>query len=496
MEITSSSPKKFENVGTLACVFGFLVSFLRKRWLSLVNFAKLGKKLAKDDPRRIMHAIKVGMAISLVSLFYYLHPLYSTLGVSGMWAVLTVVVVFEYSVGGTIGKGTNRMVATCTAGGLAVGAHHLADLSGKTGEPILLLVFGFIVGKFCHIQTAIMTFMRFFPKLKARYDYGLLIFILTFSLVAVSGYRDDEVFMIALNRFKTIVVGCLITMLVCILICPVWMGTELHNLISNNIDKIGTFLEVFGGEFFEVVDEMKADKSSLVKYKSVLATKSSEDTMANLAKWEPGHGKFRFRHPWKQYLRIGALTRQCAYKIDALSSYLNMDSQGKTPDSFKETCIKLSSETGKALRELAHGMKKMKKTTLFVKAHLKESRLAAEELKSLLKSMNFPEGFNLLELLPNATVASLLIEIVTCTEEIAEAVNELAALAHFKTVVSAVAPTDDPSVRQSQKDDDVEKGGHVAVTVESDVAPKVKGNNNNADNEMINHQLGIAIVCK
>lgn len=48
--------------------------------------------------------------------------------------------------GATLGKGLNRMVSTCLAGFLGVLAHYLADLSGKTGEPILLALFGFIVG--------------------------------------------------------------------------------------------------------------------------------------------------------------------------------------------------------------------------------------------------------------------------------------------------------------------------------------------------------------
>lgn len=48
---------------------------------------------------------------------------------------------------------------------------------------------------------------------------------------------------------------------------------------------------------------------------------------ANLARWEPGHGRFRLRHPWKQYLKIGALTRKCAYHIEALNGYLGSDTK-------------------------------------------------------------------------------------------------------------------------------------------------------------------------
>lgn len=56
-------------------------------------------KLAKNDQRRVIHSLKVGLALTLVSLFYYFQPLYNTFHDSATWAVITVVVVFEYTVG-------------------------------------------------------------------------------------------------------------------------------------------------------------------------------------------------------------------------------------------------------------------------------------------------------------------------------------------------------------------------------------------------------------
>ena len=47
----------------------------------------------------------------------------------------------------------------------------------------------------------------------------------------------------------------------------------------------------------------------------------------NFARWEPRHGRFRFRHPWKHYLKIGSVTRQCAYRIDTLNGYINSEIQ-------------------------------------------------------------------------------------------------------------------------------------------------------------------------
>jgi len=86
--------------------------------------------------------------------------------------------------------------------------------------------------------------MRFIPALKP-YDYGLMIFILTFSMVSVSSYkykpkdwRKD-----VKDRIIAIIIGSVIAIVVCICICPVWNGEDLQNLIAKNIEKLGNFLE-------------------------------------------------------------------------------------------------------------------------------------------------------------------------------------------------------------------------------------------------------------
>lgn len=65
----------------------------------ILNFIMRIKKLGQDDPRRIAHSFKVALAITLVSMVYYLGPLYKGIGDAGVWAILTVVVVFEYTAG-------------------------------------------------------------------------------------------------------------------------------------------------------------------------------------------------------------------------------------------------------------------------------------------------------------------------------------------------------------------------------------------------------------
>jgi hypothetical protein len=63
------------------------------------GFARKVWKIGADDPRRAVHSLKVGLALTLVSIVYYTRPVYDGVGGNAMWAVMTVVVVFEYTVG-------------------------------------------------------------------------------------------------------------------------------------------------------------------------------------------------------------------------------------------------------------------------------------------------------------------------------------------------------------------------------------------------------------
>jgi len=65
----------------------------------LVNFTNMVVKLGKDDPRRIIHSFKFGFALVLISILQYFRPSFYVLGDNIMWAVITVVLVLEFSVG-------------------------------------------------------------------------------------------------------------------------------------------------------------------------------------------------------------------------------------------------------------------------------------------------------------------------------------------------------------------------------------------------------------
>ncbi|KAK9727060.1 hypothetical protein RND81_05G255400 [Saponaria officinalis] len=396
----------------------------------IINYTAMVEKIARDDPRRLVHSCKVGLALTLVSLLYYFKPLYDSFGVSAMWAVMTVVVIFEFTVGATLGKGLNRATATLVAGGLGVGTHHLASLCGKIGEPVL-------IGSFVFLLAAVATFIRFFPKIKARYDYGFLIFILTFSFISISGYRGLEIIELAHKRLSTIAIGACVSLLINIFIYPVWAGEELHNSVAHNTELLSHFLEGFVSEYFKLPEgeaNAKDVSKSLQGYKSVLNSKSIEENLANFANWEPGHGKFGYNHPWNQYIKLGVLIRKCAYRIDALCVHINSDVEvpQKLGEQIKEACTLMSYESSKALKKLSKSLKSMKHPSTTVNAHIVSSKAAVKTLNTLLKSGSLWLESELLQIIPLATVASLLIDIVDCTEQIAASAHDLATLAQFK----------------------------------------------------------------
>ncbi|KAL5070336.1 hypothetical protein RYX36_021223 [Vicia faba] len=214
--------------GEISCI---MWTFIASLYFKLCEFIKKSWEIGVNDPRKFIHCVKVGITLTVVSLFYYLNPLYDGVGGNAMWAVMTVVVVFEYTAGSTIYKGINRICGTTLAGLLAFGVHWVAS---KAGEKIELI----IVGVFLFLIASVATFSRFIPIIKARSDYGVMIFILTFSLVSISGYRIDELFDIAKSRISTIIIGTSLCIIVCLIIQPVWAGLDLYVLVIGNLNKL------------------------------------------------------------------------------------------------------------------------------------------------------------------------------------------------------------------------------------------------------------------
>ena len=88
-----------EKVGLMRKGFEWVKKWVKGLVAKLVEVRSKAIALGKDDPRRVIHSLKLGLALTIVSILYYYNPLYANFGVSAMWAVMTVVVVFEFSVG-------------------------------------------------------------------------------------------------------------------------------------------------------------------------------------------------------------------------------------------------------------------------------------------------------------------------------------------------------------------------------------------------------------
>nr|DAD32043.1 TPA_asm: hypothetical protein HUJ06_010894 [Nelumbo nucifera] len=54
--------------------------------------------VGREDPRRIIHSLKVGFTLTLVSLLYLMEPLFQGIGQNAIWAVMAVVVVLEFTI--------------------------------------------------------------------------------------------------------------------------------------------------------------------------------------------------------------------------------------------------------------------------------------------------------------------------------------------------------------------------------------------------------------
>lgn len=439
---------------------GLISGLALKVWM----FLKRAWDVGANDPRKVIHCIKVGLALTVVSLFYFMKPLYDGVGGNAMWAVMTVVVVFEPTVGATLYKCLNRICGTFLAGILAVGIHWVASRSGERLEPL-------VVGVSVFLLATAATFSRLIPSAKSLFDYGAMIFILTFSFVAVSGYRVDKLFEMAHQRISTIIIGTSLCILVIMLVCPIWSGQELHSLIVLNLDKLADSLNGCVIQYFNQTGECTNSKEEADKklqgYKCVLSSKATEESMASFARWEPSHGRFNFRHPWKQYLKIGASMRSCAYCIEALSSCINSENQAaeSVKKHLSTSCLKVSSSSSSAMRELAETVKTMKKSST-IDLLVGEMNSAVEELRNdltslchLLNPSAAPENKEsvtasmeakiatvpLMEIIPVVTLASILIEIAMRIEALVDAVEELAKLAGFGT-------QDDKSNQSKMKD--------------------------------------------
>ncbi|KAG7967483.1 hypothetical protein I3843_08G101100 [Carya illinoinensis] len=396
--------------------------------------SNLREKTNKQDMRKLIHSFKVGIALVLVSFLYLLDPLFSQVGQNAMWAIMTVVVIFEFFAGATLSKGLNRGIGTILGGGLGCLAAALAQEVGGIGNAI-------VVGTSVFIFAAVATYVRQVPNIKKRYDYGAMIFILTFNLVVVSGIRAEKVMRLARERLSTIGMGFVTCIFVSLLVFPVWASDELHDSIASNFEHLAHSIEGCLEEYIASAftnEKENQPRANFNRCKFVMNSKSKDESLANFAKWEPWHGKFGLYYPWIKYLQIGEHLRELAATILSLNGCLQSPRQPPTAqrERIKEPCEAVGSILTWTLRELGESISKMRKchagTSIVPK--LKSTRVEISSVSTKYCKVDHQvidhdqDGG-----LAMATFVFILMEIVEKVEELAKEVDELGELADFRT---------------------------------------------------------------
>ncbi|KAI3741866.1 hypothetical protein L1987_59544 [Smallanthus sonchifolius] len=277
----------------------------QNKFLFVSNIWYFIAKYLEQHEKKVIHSIKIGTALVLVSLLYLLDPLFKHVGESSMWAIMTVVLIYDFFAGATLSKGLLRGIGTILGGALGCLVAYLAEDFGKIGYTT-------VVGTSVFVFGAVATYCRMIPSIKRKCDYGVMIFILTFNLVAVSGLRADKILELARLRLVAIGMGVAVCIITNLLIFPMWAGDELHNLTSSRFNKLACCIEECMEAYFSVGEKTGQLSVNVSGCKSVLNSKSNDESLANFARWEPWHGKFGFSYPWEKYLQIGELLREIA----------------------------------------------------------------------------------------------------------------------------------------------------------------------------------------
>ncbi|KAL1553547.1 aluminum-activated malate transporter 9-like [Salvia divinorum] len=364
---------------------------LKQLWRDSCDYTKNALEMGRKDPRKVVYALKMGFALALVSLLLFWEMPIKDVSQYSIWAILTVVVMFEFSIGATFIKGFNRGLGTFFAGMLAFLFAGLSILAGPR-EKIVIVISFFIIG-------CCGSYLRLYPTM-APYDYAYRVFVLTFCILMVAGNRNGGYVLAILTRLVLIALGACICFTINMCVYPIWSGDDLHRLVVNNFNELASSLEGCVNGYTRSANYERTSSRFMAQasgdqmylgYKSVIESASREQTLLGFAIWEPPHGRYRKLHyPWKMYVKTSNAVRHCAYTVMALHGCIMSEIQAP-PDKrrvFQGELQQVSAEGARVLLELGSKLEKMEKLGA-VKNILEQVHEAAEQLQKKIDQRSF-----------------------------------------------------------------------------------------------------------
>ncbi|EEF33248.1 conserved hypothetical protein [Ricinus communis] len=345
-------------------------------------FAEKAWEMGWSDPRKVIFAIKMGLALSIV-YFLIFSKANRDISQYSVWAILIVILMFEYTIGVTFIKSFNQLLGTLCAGILAFGFAELSLMVGKR-EEIVILCGIFITGLFA-------SHLKLYPTMKP-YEYGFRVFVLTYCILMVAGNRTSESTERIVTRLVPIALGACVCLVVNVSVYIIWSGNVLHSLLVKQLKDVASSLEGCVNGYLKFVEYEKFTSKNLTcqahddplynGYRSVVDPTSKEEDLLGFANWEPAYGRFKmFNYPWRNYVEVCDALRHCAFIVMALHGCILSEIQAPaaTRQVFQSELHRVGAEAAKVLRELGCKVEKMEK--LGPENVLKEVHEAAEKLQ-------------------------------------------------------------------------------------------------------------------